>query len=58
MLVCPKQYHQFMQFCQKNTYSIVCTCAFKFCLFSSDTPQVLMFVCPSISQRIGLITQK
>ena len=32
---------------QKNISSVVSTYTFIFCLFSSDTLQVLMFVCPT-----------
>ena len=35
----------------KFTYNFVSTYTFIFCLFSSDTLQVLMFVCDTISEH-------
>ena len=39
-----------MQFCNKFTYHFVYIYAIIICLFSFDTLQVLVFVCPSISE--------
>ena len=37
----------FKKFCNKFTYNFVKTNIFIFCIFSSNTLQVLMFVCPT-----------
>ena len=45
-----KQCPVFAQFFQRNYLQFCLAHTFIFCLFSSDTLQVLMFVCPTVQE--------